>query len=150
MPDFIPIDHKDSDPDYRAAVRSGIEDILHSRLSEVADAEVFVGEWQRTCPRLPNRPAQGFTYLADGTFQAPYDREDSPRGRWAFEQGVYTEITWGAPSPEYGILEGTWNPTMYHCAMTEAGEIAIWNGDGSLLLLLTRLPVCVKVQSENR
>lgn len=138
MTDFTPIDHKDSDPEYRAAVRRDLETLLGSRLTELTCAEVMLGDWDRTCPRLPNRPAQRFCYFADGTFAAPYDAEGSPRGRWGVEHGVYTEITWGAPSPEYGIDEGTWNPSAYHCAATESGAIVIWNGDGSLLLLLTR------------
>lgn len=139
MADLTPIDHKDSDPGYRAAVRGGIETVLGAKLKELDSAESLLGDWNRTFPRIPNASAERFSYFADGTFSAPYDSEGSPRGFWTVEDGVYTETTWGEPIPEYDIHEGTWNPTTYHCAVTDAGEVVIWNGDGSLVLLLTRL-----------
>lgn len=139
MTDFIPIDHKDSDPEYRVAVRRVVETVLGSKLVDIDSAEALLGEWDRTCPSLPGFESQRFSYQADGTFRSLHDMEDSPPGKWSIENGAYTETTWGAPIPEYGIHEGTWNPETYHCACTESGGIAIWNGDGSLLLLLTRV-----------
>lgn len=138
MTHFNPIDHKDSDPEYRAVVRRGIETRLGCGLTALESPEALLGDWNRTFPQLPKQASQQFSYFADGTFAAPDDTESSPRGRWTVEHGTYTETTWCAPVPEYGINEGTWNPSTYHAAVTPAGAIVLWNGDGSLLMLLTR------------
>ncbi len=138
MADFTPVDHKDSDPEYRAAVRAGIETLLGTPIEDIQDPETLLGEWERASPHLAGTPSQRFCYLADGTFESPYDSEDSPRGQWQVEPGRYTETTWCQPMPEYGIDEGTWNPETYHCAVTDSGDVVIWNGDGSLLLLMKR------------
>ena len=138
MHDFTPIDHKDSDPEYRAAVLDGIETVLGSKLTYVDSPDALLGDWNRSCPHLPDREPQRFSYLADGTFRSPYDSDDSPPGKWRIDNGTYTESTWCKPMPEYGMDEGTWNPETYHCAFAEDESIAIWNGDGSLLLLLTK------------
>lgn len=81
MHDFTPVDHKDSDPEYRAAVLDGIESAVGSKLHSIDSPEILIGSWNRSCPRLPNREPQRFTYLDDGTFRSPHDTDDSPRGQ---------------------------------------------------------------------
>jgi hypothetical protein len=138
MDDFTPIDHKDSDREYRAAVREGIETLLGSKLRSLDSPDTLIGDWNRSFPHLPNGEPQRFTYLPDGTFLSPYDSADSPFGKWEVRNGTYIETTWCEPMPEYGIEDGTWNPETYHCAATDTGAVALWNGDGSMLLLLTK------------
>lgn len=137
MSDFRPIDHKDSDVEYRANVRKGVESTLGTALSDPSP-DALIGEWDCTAPHLPSRPALHFTYFADGTFRSPYYSEEAPRQRWKIADGVYTELTWEEPMPEHGIPEGSWTPEEFHCAVTSTASIAIWNGDGSMLHLLTR------------
>jgi hypothetical protein len=138
MTDFKPIDHKDSDAEYRANVRKGIELSLGTTLT-VASTDALIGDWERTAAHRPSQPALRFTYFADGTFRSPYDSKEAPRRRWKIADGVYTELAWEEPMPEHDIHEGSWTPEEFHCAVTSTGSIAIWNGDGSMLLLLTRI-----------
>lgn len=138
MDDFTPIDHKDSDLEYRNEVRGFVEQAVGSKLVDITSEEELIGDWERTCPYLPDHDSQRFSYLFDGTFRSPYDADDTPRSKWKVERGTFTEITWCKPMPEFGIAEGTWNYETLHCAVTDTGSVAIWNGDGSLLLLLTK------------
>lgn len=47
MSDFTPIDHKDSDPEYRDHVRKEIESTLDTTLTD-ASAEALIGDWDHT------------------------------------------------------------------------------------------------------
>jgi hypothetical protein len=138
MDDFTPIDHMDSDTVYRTAVREGVETLLGSKLRSLDSPDTLIGDWDRSFPRRPDGEPQRFTYLSDGTFRSRYDSADSPPGKWEVRNGTYMETTWCKPMPEYGIDDGTWNPETYHCAATDTGAVALWNGDGSMLLLLTK------------
>lgn len=59
-------------------------------------------------------------------------------GEWKFESGIYSQTTWVSPMPEYGMHEASWNEEAYHCAQTADGRIVYWNGDGSLVVTLTK------------
>jgi len=139
MPEFQPVDHKDSDQMYRSQVRAVVSEIIGSELRDVVDSSSLIGEWRCSYPRTPALAPSTRSYFNDGTFTSTFDKNGIPTAKWEIEVGKYTEITWCEPMPEYGIDEGTWNYTTYHCAVTLDGSIAMWNGDASFLTLLTRI-----------
>jgi hypothetical protein len=138
MPEFQPVDHKDSDQSYRTQVRAVVSEIIGSELIDVVDSSSLIGEWRCSFPRAPTLAPFTRSYFKDGTFASPFDKDGIPAAKWEIELGMYTEITWCEPMPEYGMDEGTWNYTTHHCAVTSDGSIAMWNGDASYLLLLKR------------
>ena len=138
MDDFTPIDHKDSDAEYRAAVRAGIESSVGSKLVDIDSRDSVVGDWDLSFPKRPDKAPLRFSFLPDGTIRSPYDEPETPSDKWRVDPGTFTAITWCKPMPEYGMDEGTWTSETYHCAVTEDGSVVRWNGDGSLLVLFKR------------
>ncbi len=130
---FEPIDHKDSDLEYRFAVRSGIEQ-RHGTLKSITSRDQLVGQWTHSILSDDGTP---YILNNDGTVNCKFDEESTPNGRWEFADDRFTDHTWCKPSPEYGLDEGTWNIEIYHCMITDEGIVVLWNGDGSLQMTLT-------------
>lgn len=138
MADFAPIDHKDSDAEYRELVRQTTEQIVGAKLLEIVNAEEFHGQWQVTHPPLNIEP-HICEFFPNGTHAHQFSDAEKPSDKWSFDSGVLVEETWFDPMPDYGIEEGGFEENKYHGAKTEDGCIAIWNGDGSILRLLKPL-----------
>lgn len=130
---FEPIDHKDSDFEYRQAVRSVVEQ-RHGTLKSITSRDALVGKWSHSIFSDDGTP---YVLNDDGTVSCKFDEESAPNGRWAFADDRFTDHTWCQPAPEYGLDEGTWNIETYHCMISGDGIVVLWNGDGSLQMTLT-------------
>ena len=137
MPDFIPIDHKESDADYAAMVRESIGRRLAIELLPITDPAAFIGRWRSSVTHASG-PDYDIEHLNDGTLNIAFQPTDGKPGKWALEFGTYIQTTWVPPMPEYGMEEESWNQEAYRCAMTPDGRIVYWNGDGSLVVTLTK------------
>ncbi|WP_146523630.1 hypothetical protein [Stieleria varia] len=138
MDDFVPIDQKDSDAEYRALVRDGIAKSLGVTLNDLSDPDILVGEWEHTIPQMPERKPTTITFRPDGTFKTPASRDDIPVPKWEVTTQTYVQTTWCPPMPEYDIEEGFWTQDAFLCAMIDRDRVVVWNGDGSVVWLFTR------------
>ena len=132
---FEPIDHKDSDLEYRQAVRSGIEQ-RHGPLKSIPSRDELVGRWIHSLFSDDGTP---YVLDREGTVHSKFDKVTNPKGKWEFSADRFTDHSWCEPMPESGIDEGTWNIEIYHCMMTEDGTVVLWKGDGSLQMSLKRI-----------
>lgn len=129
---FEPIDHKDSDPEYRQRVRAAMER-TYGPLSSIASRSDLVGKWKHSSYG-DDTP---YVLHEDGTVSGKYDNASNPKGRWNFANDRFEDQTWYEPSPEYGLHDGGWNVEEYHCMITRDGVVVMWNGDGSMQMTLT-------------
>lgn len=130
---FEPIDHKDSDADYRRDVRQAVES-QYGELKPTPSRSELVGSWIHS---LYSNDGTPYRLHEDGTVSCQFDSDTGPKGRWSFEDDRFTSQTWCEPTPEYGLDEGAWDEAVYHCMMTGKGTVVLWNGDGSLIMTLT-------------
>lgn len=135
MSDFSPIDHKESDQEYAARVRGFVAKRVGTELLPIEDASFWIGRW-RSSLKKKRQTEYDIEYLSDSTFRRSAAADSKP-GRWQPKDDVYIQTTWVPPMPEYGIETETWNQEAYRCARTEDGRIVYWNGDSSLVVVLT-------------
>jgi hypothetical protein len=135
-----PVDHKDSDAEYAAQVQKFIAVRVGAELLPIEDSQALVGRWRSSMSRQPDGEFD-LEHLADGTlrFSDAEPVENAEPAQWQFEDGGYFQKTWVPPMPEYDIDEPSWNCEGYRCAQTADGRIVYWNGDGSLVVTLTRV-----------
>jgi hypothetical protein len=138
MSDFTLIDHKESDAEYAALVRESVGKRLDAELLPIEDAAVLIGRWRSSVAHVPDAEYD-IEHLEDGTLKMPLEPKDAKPGKWALRSGAYFQTTWVPPMPDYGIEEESWNQEAYRCAITGDGRIVYWNGDGSLVVTLTRI-----------
>jgi hypothetical protein len=139
MADFIPIDHNDSDDRYRESVRRHIAAAHNVTLSDLSDPDLLIGKWQHSAPQSPNFKPKTISFYPDGTFQIANSRSDGPKSKWQVTADTYTQTIWCPPMPEYGVDEGCWTQDVFHCAMIDRDRLILWNGDGSVVWLFTRI-----------
>ena len=132
---FEPIDHKDSDLEYRQEVRDVIEK-EYGPLQSMSSRDELVGKWIHS---LFSEDDALYVLSEDGTVRCKFDNDANPNGKWSFETDRFTDWTWCEADPEFGLDEGTWNIESYHCMKTKNGRVVLWNGDGSLRMILTPL-----------
>lgn len=137
MSDFTPVDHKDSDPEYRRAVRAAVESVVGSTLTDVTEPATLFGHWRQAFAAFPDQDPQNYEYRADGTLVSPYDQPGNPPNEWRLVANQCVQLTWCEPMPDYGMPEGTYEETRYHCAKSDDGKIVLWNGDGSIIITLS-------------
>lgn len=130
---FTPVDHKDSDAAYRQAVRENIER-QHGPLRSISSRDELIGVWMHSIFSKDGTP---YILDRDGTVTCRFDKESNPKGKWELSADQFTAHTWCEPAEEYGLDEGAWNIESYHCMVTNAGVVVLWNGDGSLQMTLT-------------
>ncbi len=121
MPDFEPIDHKDTDQTHRAVVWRRMSERLQTNLYPVISGSQVEGLWEvvsvRTQKRLytqefiPDGIVRRVVATASGTLTYEYP--------YKVGQG-FVEI----------------DGERFHCAALDSGEITIFNGDGSFSVLL--------------
>jgi hypothetical protein len=64
----------------------------------------------------------------------------STRNEWRLNaNGTFSLMIWCDAMPKYGLLEPTREEARMHAAVLNGGDIVLWNGDGSLVKLLSRL-----------
>lgn len=142
MGDFIPIDHKDSDPEGRELVRRGIEDLIGEPLLPVTDVTQIVGRWLLSFPGSKvSPPGTPYEYYANGTYAVGAKQTSHrPADKWRIEDAEAMVVTtWCPPMPDYGIEDGFYSEEAFHCAVLASGGFVRWNGDGSLVQLFTRV-----------
>jgi len=138
---FVPIDHKDSDPEYRAAVRKSVEQTVGEKLLPVENPQSLVGDWEVSFPRVPawqGKPTI-YSFRADETYStSPQPADPAHPSRWKIERGeAMVQSSWCPPLPEVGIKKGSYSRQVYHCAWLASGRFVLWNGDSSLIQLLS-------------
>jgi protein involved in sex pheromone biosynthesis len=134
------VDHKDSDAEYAAHVRKFVGQHVDAELLPIDDAAFLVGRWRSSLSHAVDQEFD-LEHLADGTLRLAGEEpvENAEPDQWQFKDGGYFQKTWVPPMPEYDIDEPSWNYEGYRCAQTADGRIVYWNGDGSLVVTLTRV-----------
>jgi hypothetical protein len=60
-------------------------------------------------------------------------------GEWRLNRdGTFSLLTWCPPDPEFGIDKAQLDEERSFVAALADGRLVMWNGDGSLLLVLSR------------
>ena len=137
MPDFRPIDHKDSDAQYAALVREGVARRAGCELLDGMDPLFLVGRWASSIDYGHN-DSFDHEFRADGTSEMPMAYKGPTPNTWRIVGDHFVDHSWSPPVPEYGINEPMDGIECYRCAALSDGRFAYWNGDGSLVVFLTR------------
>jgi hypothetical protein len=135
---FEPVDHKESDAKYAEIVRAGVAQRVGAELLPIDDPAFLVGKWRSSLGL--SRRSRDVEHFADGTMPASANLPDAKPGKWRLKGDTYIQTTWVPPMPEYGIDNASWSEEAYRCARISEGQFVYWNGDGSLVITLTRLP----------
>ena len=137
MNDFRPIDHKDSDPEYAALVRRGVVQHAGCELLDDVDPQILVGRWVSSIDYKHDEDYD-HEFKADGTSDMPIAYKGPSPNTWRIDGDHFIDHSWSPPAPEYGIDEPMDGIECYRCAVLSDGRFAYWNGDGSLVVFLTR------------
>lgn len=140
------IDHKDEPGEYRNSVYEGVQETLKFKGEKPASPEALLGDWvvrfgnPYSISAAPVTSYQSF--LEDGA--APAKAADgswqSVKDRWKFnDDGSFSLWAYVDPMPEYGIDEPTYSEERYHVLMKNSDEFVLFNGDGSLIQVYTRV-----------
>ncbi len=138
MNDFRPIDHKDSDPKYAALVRQHVAQQAGCGLLDYLDPQFLVGRWKSSIDYGHNE-VHDHIFRENGTTEMPISFEGPTPNTWKIDDDHFVEYSWSPPAPEYGIDEPMDGYETYRCAALSDGRFAYWNGDGSLVVFLTRI-----------
>jgi hypothetical protein len=124
--EHIPVDHKDDSAEYRTQVWDAVQQRVGSELTPIsADAE-FNGVWDVDFDMFGNR---------------------QPMFRYDFKSGTTVEIVslhgndQTPQTDKYNVnREGqmVMSGETYHAATTENGDLVLFNGDSSLVLIATK------------
>ena len=137
MSDFTPVDHKESDPEYVALVRKSVAQRLDTTLQDIDDPAFIIGRWRSSISRQQTHDYD-LEHMPDGTIADPGGTSDEHSSKWKIGNDTYEVTSWCPPMPEYGMDTGSWTGEAYRCARTEDGRFVYWNGDGSLIVTLTK------------
>ena len=135
---FRPIDHKDSDAEYSALVRGSVAKRAGCELLDSFDHAALVGRWKSSIDYRHNE-TYDYDFRADGTYSMPISFSGPTPNTWRIDGDHFIEHSWCPPAPEYGIHDPMDNVETYRCSMLSDGRFAYWNGDGSLVVFLTRI-----------
>jgi hypothetical protein len=140
------IDHMDEPGEYRARVREAVLKRLGTEGAPVAGREAMVGSWDvafaASFGKLPPEPRCVYHLRADGgctieTAAAGHTHRDT--GRWRLNaDGTFTLLIDCRPDPSTpGLERGGVDESRYFLLGLADGRRVMWNGDGSLLLVLS-------------
>jgi hypothetical protein len=138
-----PIDHKDKPGELRDRVRASIFQRVAAVGALVVSSEQLTGTWHVDFIGIRGESI-GKRYVLrlqpDGQAISEYPgRLPSDRDRWKLnDDGSFSRWAWCEAMPKYGIHEPTMEETRMHAAVLEDGRVVLWNGDGSLVKLLSR------------
>lgn len=140
MDDAPPIDHKDEPGDYRRGVREYVIQRTGRAGRPVADRSELVGEWIGTA-HSTGQAIFAYGFREDGT--ATYGSADGSwpagEGEWRLNRdGTLSLLEPCAYDAEYGIEDSQLIEERRHLAALDDGRLVTWNGDGSLVIVLSR------------
>jgi hypothetical protein len=141
-----PIDHKDDPGDYRQTVREGVEKRVGMRGQPVTRPDELVGSWEvaadTSLGKLPPKPLFVYHLREDGSSIIETTAGGGTHrntGEWRLNRdGTFSLLTWCQPDPEFGIDKPQLDEERSFVAALADGRLVMWNGDGSLLLVLSR------------
>jgi hypothetical protein len=137
-----PIDMKDIPGPYRDEVRAAVLGRLGGG-GPLARPEELTGSWDVAFDRSlggATQPAFVYHLRPDGTSEVEVaGGEVGPTtGHWSLNpDGTFSLMTWCPPLPEVAIPEWGMEEARFHLAGLADGRRVIWDGDGSLVLVLS-------------
>ena len=140
MDEATPIDHKDEPGDYRRGVREYVIQRTGASGSPVADRRELVGEWIGTALSTGRALfAYGFRDDETATFGSADGTWPSAEGEWRLNRdGTLSLLEPCAADAEFGIEDSQLVEERRHLAALDDGRLVTWNGDGSLVIVLSR------------
>ncbi len=140
------IDDKDEPGNYRTQVREGVLLRIGMRGEPISNRDQLVGSWDVAADtsfgQRPPEPAFIYHLRADGTclvktISAEKTHENS--GNWRLnDDGTFSLLLTCPPDPSIpGLEHGAIDETRLFLLGLPDGRRALWNGDGSLLLVLS-------------
>ncbi len=141
----VPVDHKDKPGKYRQQVRAGVFSRVGAQGRPVASREPLVGDWAVSFVGLHGEKLeQRFVYRLKPDGSAVIEMNPEPpstENKWRLnEDGSFSMLVWVAAMPEYGLPDPCHEEERMHLAALPHGRFVLWNGDGSLVELLSPLP----------
>jgi hypothetical protein len=137
-----PVDHKDEPGEYRQQVRAAVFDRAGVQGRPVASRDELVGDWlvsfvgsHGTSPK----PTLVYRLRSDGGAVIERDGEPpSAENQWRLnDDGSFSLLVCTAAMPEHELPEPTHEERRMHAAVLPGQCIVLWNGDGSLVELLS-------------
>jgi hypothetical protein len=143
MEDYDPVDHKDTPGEYRSAVRSGVFKRVGEVGTGLTSREQLIGDWTARFVGMHGETlGKPIVYRLRPDGQAIIEMEGQPpstRNEWRLNaDGTFSLMVWCDAMPKYGLLEPTLEEGRMHAVALESGSFVLWNGDGSLVILLSR------------
>lgn len=141
--DYEPIDHKDRPGEYRSEVRLSVFHRVGSTGANVTSRQQIVGGWAVNRVDLRGgKHGKPILYRLRADGQAIIEMEARPpstRNEWRLNgDGTFSLMVWCEALPEDGLPLPTLEEIRMHAAALENGKLLLWNGDGSLVMLLSR------------
>jgi hypothetical protein len=141
-----PIDHKDEPGDYRQKVREEVEKRVGMPAQPVGSRDELLASWNvaidTSFGKLPPEPRFVYHLRPDGTCVIETTVEGrtlQDTGKWRLNgDGTFSLLTLCPAAPEFGIDQPQLDEDRRHVAALADGRLVMWNGDGSLLLVLSR------------
>ena len=140
------IDPKDEPGEYRDRVREAVGKRVGVQGQPVTSRDELVGSWEVAADtsfgKLPPEPVFVYHLRADGSCvieTAAGGRTHRDTGRWRLnDDGTFTLRTDCPPDPSTpGLEHGAVDESRYFLLGLPDGRRVLWNGDGSLLLVLS-------------
>jgi hypothetical protein len=140
------IDHKDEPGEYRARVREGVLRRVGMEGQPLTSRDQLVGSWDvaadTSMGKLPPEPMAVYhlrpngSCLIETTIRGRTHRDS---GKWRLNgDGTFTLLMDCAPDPSTpGLEQGAVDASRYFILGLPDGRHVLWNGDGSLLLVLS-------------
>jgi hypothetical protein len=141
-----PIDHMDEVGAYRERVREGVMKRVGMQGQPVASRDALVGSWDvaaaTSLGKAPPEPRFVYHLGADGGCVIETTvggRTHRDTGKWRLNgDGTFTLLIDCPPDPSTpGLEQGAVDESRYFLLGLPDGRRVLWNGDGSLLLVLT-------------
>jgi hypothetical protein len=139
-----PVDHKDTPGGYRQQVRANVLGRVGAQSSAVTSREKLVGDWLVSFVGFQGQePKQALVYRLTSDGKAAVEMTGQPPSKedeWRLnDDGSFSMLVWVAAMPEYGLPDPTHEEQRMHLAALPDGRLVLWNGDGSLVKLLSPL-----------
>jgi hypothetical protein len=142
----LAIHHKDEPGEYRAKVREGVWKRVGMPGQAVTGRDELIGSWDVAADTSfgKRQPEPRFVYHLRADESCVIEtsaggKTHQDTGKWRLNgDGTFSLLTRCAPAPEYGINESQLDEDRRHVAALAGGRLVMWNGDGSLLLILSR------------
>jgi hypothetical protein len=141
-----PIDHRDEPGEYREKVREGVIKRIGIPGQPVTNRDDLIGSWDVAADtsfgKLPPEPMSVYHLRADGscvTETTTGTRTHRDTGKWRLnDDGTFSHLTVFPPDPSTpGLEKGAVEDNRYFLLGLADGRRVLWNGDGSLLLVLS-------------